>query len=437
MALTENICQNQLSVVLVVWEFLAFSFARSASGWRSWRWTVIPAMKWMFFYTLGRFVSHSDLQFQSFILERRVAKFSFLVHFDILDLLPVFPLQIVRHSYLPPREDFDPSKLDFSCLWMHMSGWIDNFREQYTSHVTFFSFTARTCNDVWYHIGSSVGARHPIHVSCAWLFVLSLSLFDPHLVLFRVFLYLPLLLPEPWLLPFSSSMWMSSEQDPLCTPPIEESSGPLAINAPLTFFEGSNRCFFLLSSWNRSSFSIWRGAQFLFGNFSRKSMVRGHLNNQTEDELAEGGEDEQILRQRFCFLYCLEENKCWARTGKKSRKYFQKASQVPWYPVSKCSGVRLRGRHTDVQHSWFLRERWRAHSLLRRAGGPRAMFEEECGRTHSYFRSLEKYACWKIWPSDRRREMRRRVRGTLWGLPNVGPRRKFCAGLWGAGRPDP
>ena len=30
MALTENICQNQLSVVLVVWEFLAFSFARSS-----------------------------------------------------------------------------------------------------------------------------------------------------------------------------------------------------------------------------------------------------------------------------------------------------------------------------------------------------------------------------------------------------------------------
>ena len=32
---------------------------------------------------------------------------------------------------------------------------------------------------------------------------------------------------------FSPSMWMSSEQDPLCTPPIEE-SGPLANNAPLT-----------------------------------------------------------------------------------------------------------------------------------------------------------------------------------------------------------
>ena len=47
----------------------------------------------------------------------------------------------------------------------------------------------------------------------------------------------------------------------------------------------------------------------MLGNFSRKSMVRGHLNNQIEDELAEGGEDEQILRQRFCFLYCLEENR--------------------------------------------------------------------------------------------------------------------------------
>ena len=71
--------------------------------------------------------------------------------------------------------------------------------KQYTSHVTFFSFTARTCN-VWYHIGSSVGARHPIHVSCAWVIVG--SLFDPHFALFRVFLYLPLLLPEPWLPPF-------------------------------------------------------------------------------------------------------------------------------------------------------------------------------------------------------------------------------------------
>ena len=33
---------------------------------------------------------------------------------------------------------------------------------------------------------------------------------------------------------FSSSMWMSSEQDPLCTSPNEESA-PLANNAPLTF----------------------------------------------------------------------------------------------------------------------------------------------------------------------------------------------------------
>ena len=68
------------------------------------------------FYRLGRFVFHFDFQFQSFILERRVAKFSFLVHFDILGLLLVFPLQFVRQAYLPPREDIDPSKLDFSCL---------------------------------------------------------------------------------------------------------------------------------------------------------------------------------------------------------------------------------------------------------------------------------------------------------------------------------
>ena len=68
-------------------------------------------------------------------------------------------------------------------------------------HLTrhFFSFTARTCNDVWYHIGSSVGARHPVHVSCASVIVCSLPF---PLVLFRVFLYLPLLLPEPWLPPF-------------------------------------------------------------------------------------------------------------------------------------------------------------------------------------------------------------------------------------------
>ena len=69
----------------------------------------------VFFYRLGRFASHSDLQFQSFILERRVAKFSFLVHFDILGLLPVFPLQILHQAYLPSRGDFDPSKLHFSC----------------------------------------------------------------------------------------------------------------------------------------------------------------------------------------------------------------------------------------------------------------------------------------------------------------------------------
>ena len=76
----------------------------------------------------------------------------------------------------------------------------DGVCKQYSSHVTFFSFTARTCSDVWYHIGSCVGARHPIHLSCAWVIVG--SLFSTHLILFRVFLYLPLLLPEPWLLPF-------------------------------------------------------------------------------------------------------------------------------------------------------------------------------------------------------------------------------------------
>ena len=55
----------------------------------------------------------------------------------------------------------------------------------------------RVLNDVWYHIGSSVGARHPIHVSCAWVIVCSLLF--PHFVLFRVFLLSLLLLLEPGL----------------------------------------------------------------------------------------------------------------------------------------------------------------------------------------------------------------------------------------------
>ena len=52
-----------------------------------------------------------------------------------------------------------------------------------TPHTSpFFSFTAHTCNDMSNDIGSSVGARHPIHVSCARVIVC--SLFDPRFPLF-------------------------------------------------------------------------------------------------------------------------------------------------------------------------------------------------------------------------------------------------------------
>ena len=55
------------------------------------------------------------------------------------------------------------------------------------------------------------------------------SLFDPRFALFICLSHLPLHPPDT----FSSSMWMSSEQDLLFTSPNEE-SGPLANNAPLT-----------------------------------------------------------------------------------------------------------------------------------------------------------------------------------------------------------
>ena len=57
----------------------------------------------------------------------------------------------------------------------------------------------RVLSDVWYHIGSSVCARHPIHVSWAWVIFCSLPF--PHLVLFRVFLLSLHLLHEPGLAP--------------------------------------------------------------------------------------------------------------------------------------------------------------------------------------------------------------------------------------------
>ena len=91
----------------------------------------------------------------------------------------------------------------------------------------------RVLNVVWYHIGSSVGARHPIHVSCAWVIVCShpFSIFFP----FRVFLLS--LLP--------------SRQDPTGTPPIEE-SGPLANNTPLTVQNRHSRILILLRDLVRS-----------------------------------------------------------------------------------------------------------------------------------------------------------------------------------------
>ena len=65
--------------------------------------------------------------------------------------------------------------------------------KQYTSHVT-----ASTCNDLSHDIGSSVCARHPIHVSCAWVIVCPLS--DPNFTLFICLSHLLFHPPELWLL---------------------------------------------------------------------------------------------------------------------------------------------------------------------------------------------------------------------------------------------
>ena len=97
--------------------------------------------------------------------------------------------------------------------------------KQYTSHVIFFSFTARTCNDVSHDIGSSVCARHPIHVSFAGVIV------DPHL-LSSLSLPISSSYTWTWSVTLSSSKWMSSEQDPTGTPIVE--SGPFVNNLPLT-----------------------------------------------------------------------------------------------------------------------------------------------------------------------------------------------------------
>ena len=87
----------------------------------------------------------------------------------------------------------------------------------------------RTHNDVSHDIGSSVCARHLIHVSCACVFDLS-STFSSHSSFVSPIFHFFFLNLDFYLF---SSMWMSSEQDPLCTLPNEE-VGPLANNAPLT-----------------------------------------------------------------------------------------------------------------------------------------------------------------------------------------------------------
>ena len=77
----------------------------------------------------------------------------------------------------------------FVYSWWQLAA-TDGVCKQYTTHVTFFSCTACTFNDVRYHIGSSVGARG--------LF----SPFFPHFVPSSFSLLSLLLLPEPWLLLF-------------------------------------------------------------------------------------------------------------------------------------------------------------------------------------------------------------------------------------------
>ena len=104
----------------------------------------------------------------------------------------------------------------------------DGVCKQYTSHVTFFS-CLRACVTVCHNdIGSSVCARHIIHVSCACVIVC--SLLDPLFALFICLSHL-LLHPPDVLLPLPCGC--CREQDPLCTSPNEE-SGPSANNAPLT-----------------------------------------------------------------------------------------------------------------------------------------------------------------------------------------------------------
>ena len=78
--------------------------------------------------------------------------------------------------------------------WWQSAATDDGWCEQNTSHVTIFLVFARMFNDVSHDIGSSVCARHTIHVSCAWLCVW--SLFDPLFALFISLSHLQLHPPD-------------------------------------------------------------------------------------------------------------------------------------------------------------------------------------------------------------------------------------------------
>ena len=71
--------------------------------------------------------------------------------------------------------------------------------EQYTSHVTFFSFTTCTCTDVSHDIGSSDCARHH---PCVMRLGDRLFSLRSSLCIHRCLSHVPLHLPEPTLLPF-------------------------------------------------------------------------------------------------------------------------------------------------------------------------------------------------------------------------------------------
>ena len=98
-----------------------------------------------------------------------------------------------------------------------------------TLHMLFFLVFVRMFNDVSHDIGSSVCARHLIHVSYACVFDPSSTLSSHSSFVSPIFYFI--LLKDT-----SSSMWIGLEQDPLCTSPNEE-LGTLANNAPLTGYE--------------------------------------------------------------------------------------------------------------------------------------------------------------------------------------------------------